>query len=230
MSGPGEEKRMSEHYQHYEPFHMTVHTRSLPYPLKPGIWMWSAFNEEKALHFNGYLLETAAHTGVIVDPVLDELDPQAVLNAFAPLPKPTAIWLTNRDHERASSRFSKHFGIPVFSHEADANLFEIKPDRTFKDGEVLDGGWQVIHLENQKSPGESVFYHADRRLLLLGDAMIGKPTGYLCMLPDEKYADKAKAKEGLARLRELAVETVLVCDGDPITNAAQGLLRDVLRD
>ncbi len=214
---------------HYEPFHETVHERSLPHPLAEGIWMWSIFNEERVLHFNGYLVKTEDNRGVIIDPVCDEMDPRAVLAAFEPLPQPTAIWLTNRDHERAAQLFKAHFQIPVLAPEEDARLLDVAPDRIFRDGETLDGGWQVIGLQSQKSPGESALYHPERRLLILGDALIGKPMRYLSMLPAEKYADAEKARLGLQRLAALDVEAVLPCDGDPVFYDACNILRDTIR-
>lgn len=215
--------------QHYEIKHATVHERSLPHLVTNGIWMWSVFNEEKVLNFNGYLVKTGENQSVIIDPVCDELDPIAVLNAFQPLPKPTAIWLTNRDHERASRQFKERFNIPVIASESDGALMEGRPDRHFRHEEELEGGWRVIELCEQKSPGEVAFYEPQRRLLLVGDALIGKPTGRLSMLPADKYADIRAARQGLQCLGELEVEAVLPCDGDPVFFDAQSLLRDAIR-
>jgi hypothetical protein len=50
-------------------------------------------------------------------------------------------------------------------------------------------------------------------VLILGDALIGKPPGALSLLPPEKFADPERARTGAARLAELDVDVVLVGDG-----------------
>jgi glyoxylase-like metal-dependent hydrolase (beta-lactamase superfamily II) len=151
-----------------------------------------------------------------------------VLESFAPLPKPGFIVLTNRDHERSAQQFKDAFRIPVYIHQQDAPLVSIAVDRAFQGGDLLPGGWQVIHLENQKSPGESALYNAETRILILGDALIGKPFQHLSMLPDEKYASKQEAVEGLKGLLVLDVKAVLPGDGDPVMLDASRLLSDAL--
>jgi glyoxylase-like metal-dependent hydrolase (beta-lactamase superfamily II) len=88
---------------------------------------------------------------------------------------------------------------------------ELKPTKTFNDGELLPGGIWVIHLQDQKSPGESaLFLQQGKGVLIVGDALIGKPPGGLSLLPAEKYADAAKAKAGLRRLLKYQFDAVLM--------------------
>lgn len=219
---------MMEHqepYQRYKPARFALHERSFPHKVTDGIWMWSVFSEEKEIDFNGYLVQTGENEAFIVDPPCagDE-----VLESFGPLPKPQLIVITNRDHERKAQEFKEAFRIPVTAPKEDAPLMDIPVDKVFEDGDSLPGGWQVIHLENQKSPGESALYHAERRILILGDALIGKPYQRLSLLPDDKYESKAAAIEGLKRLLPLDVKIVLPGDGDPIMLNAASLLADAL--
>ncbi len=216
---------MTDTYQHYQAMHDALHERNFPHKVMDGIWMWSVFSEEKEMHFNGYLIQTADQAAFIVDPPCAGSD---VLPGFTPLPPPQFIVITNRDHERAAEEFGKHFEIPVLTPEDDAPLMTLKPDGLMRDGDVLPGGWQVIHLPHQKSPGESALYLPERQILILGDALIGKPLQHLSMLPDDKYCDKAKAAEGLQRLRAFKVKTVLPGDGDPIMLNAESLIADAL--
>lgn len=203
----------------------TLHERNFPHAVTEGIWMWSVFSEEKDLDFNGYLVQTGPDTGFIVDPPCAG---PAVLDGFASLPKPEIIIITNRDHERAVADFRKHFNIMAYAPDADAKAMEFAPDCTYQDGHMFPGGWQAIHLPGQKSPGESALYNAERKMLILGDALIGKPFQQLSMLPADKYANKQDAVEGLQRLTGLDVKAVLVCDGDPIFLNADALLADAL--
>jgi len=105
----------------------------------------------------------------------------------------------------------------------------VKPDKTYKDGELLTGGIWAIQLSDQKAPGESaLFIQQGKGILIVGDALIGKPPGSVGMLPAEKYADAAKAKEGLKRLLKYNFDTLLVGDGASIMTGAKPVVEKFL--
>jgi glyoxylase-like metal-dependent hydrolase (beta-lactamase superfamily II) len=214
-----------EPYQRYQPTHHALHERNFPHRLIDDIWMWSVFSEEKEIDFNGYLVQLDEGRAFLVDPPC--AGPE-VLESFQPLPAPQFIVLTNRDHERCAQAFKDAFRIPVYAPENDAPLMSIAVDRVFRDGDMLPGGWQVIHLENQKSPGESALYSLEKRILILGDALVGKPFQCLSMLPGDKYADKNLAREGLKRLQGQDVKAVLPGDGDPVMLNAASLIQEAI--
>lgn len=216
---------MPQDYQHYKATHQALHDRCFPHRLMAGVWMWSVYSEEKEMDFNGYLVETIPGQGFIVDPPCGGPE---VLEAFVSLPRASCVILTNRDHERSSELFRKHFNIPVYAPDKDAPLLEHAPDQTYRDGESLIGGWQAFQLNDQKSPGECVLYHAEHRIVILGDALIGKSTFHLSMLPAEKYHSKRDALQGLQRLRSLDVKTVLCCDGDPVLQNGSAIIAEAL--
>jgi glyoxylase-like metal-dependent hydrolase (beta-lactamase superfamily II) len=117
----------------------------------------------------------------------------------------------------------------LFLPEADAPQMDLKPTRTFKDGELLPGGIWVIHLLDQKSAGESaLFIQQGKGVLIVGDALIGKPPGALTMLPEEKYHDVVKAKEGLRRLLKYNFDAMLVGDGTSIMTGAKAAVEKAL--
>lgn len=214
-----------EPYQRYGQKTYALHERNFPHRLVDDIWMWSVFSEEKEMDFNGYLVQIDDDTSFIVDPPC--AGPE-VLESFQPLPKPQFIVVTNRDHERSAQAFKEALRIPIYASEQDAPLMSLTVDRVFQDGDTLPGGWQVIHLPDQKSPGEVALYSLEKRILILGDALIGKPFQFLSMLPDDKYASKSLAKEGLKRLLSLDVKAVLPGDGDPVMLNADSLLAEAL--
>jgi len=191
-------------------------------PLLPDIWIWSVFSEEKGFYFNGYTVQTPNGL-LIIDPPSATED---VLEALHQIGEPTLVVVTNRDHERTSHLFRQHFHIPVIAHELDAPLLVEKPERTFKAGDDIVGGFQVVHLDHQKSPGESALYSKSKGLLIMGDALIGHPAGALSMLPAEKYADPQRAYESLKQLADLhpGLSTLLTGDGEPILENAQDAL------
>jgi len=206
------------------PFHV-VHERDLPHRIKNGVWMWSVFQEKTDLYYNGYLVATDANRSFIVDPPCAGPD---TLNGFTPLPKPEFIFLTNANHERAAAEFRERFQIPVYVHEADAPLLSLKPDFTVQDGQELANDWTVIHLPEQKTPGECALYSAKEQTVILGDALLGMPLQQLS-LPSEKPRHPDVALFALQkRLGNLQVQAVLVGAGDPVLLEAGSMLKDAL--
>lgn len=191
----------------------------------PGIWQWSWFSEEKKLDFNGLFLTIGEHR-ILVDPppmAAEELT-QAKRGGQVDY-----ILITNRDHEREAVALQKEFHCQVWVPEVDAPQMTVKPDKTYKDGELLAGGLWAIQLSDQKAPGESaLFIQQGKGILIVGDALIGKPPGAVAMLPPEKYADAAKAKEGLKRLLKYNFDTLLVGDGASILTGAKPVIEKFL--
>ena len=176
----------------------------------PGMWQWSWFSEEKQLDFNGLFLMVGEHK-ILVDPPPMTAGASTFIRRNGPV---DYVVVTNRDHAREAASCQAEFKCQLQIPDADAAQMELTPTRTYKDGELLPGGIWVIHLKDQKSPGESALFIPQRPgVLILGDALIGKPAGAVSMLPAEKYADAAKAKDGLRRLLKYNFESLLVGDG-----------------
>lgn len=191
-----------------------------------GIWQWSWFSEEKQINFNGLFMTVGEHR-ILVDP------PPMAPEDLAQCRRGGAvdyILLTNRDHTREAATLKKDLECQLFVPEADAPEMELQIDKTYKDGELLPGGLWAVQLSDQKSRGESVLYlQQGKGILIVGDALIGKPAGGLRMLPPEKYADVAKAREGLGRLLKYTFDTVLVGDGDSIMTGAKQVVEHALQ-
>jgi glyoxylase-like metal-dependent hydrolase (beta-lactamase superfamily II) len=194
-------------------------------PILPGIWQWSWFSEEKQLNFNGVFLTVGEHK-IVVDPPPVTAEASTLIRRQGQV---DYIIVTNRDHAREAAACQKDFRCQLFVPEADAPQMDLQPSKTFKDGELLPGGIWVIHLQDQKSPGESaLFLQQGRGVLIVGDALIGKPPGALSLLPAEKYPDAAKAKAGLRRLLKYQFDAVLVGDGASILSGAKAAVEEAV--
>jgi glyoxylase-like metal-dependent hydrolase (beta-lactamase superfamily II) len=194
--------------------------------LFPGIWQWSWFCEEKQLDFNGLFLTVGEHK-ILVDPPPMSGEAHAVILRNGPV---DYIIVTNRDHAREAARYQDEFRCQLHVPEADAPQMDVKPTKTYKDGELLAGGIWVIQLKDQKSPGESaLFIQQGKGVLIVGDALIGKPAGSFSLLPAEKYADIGKAQEGLRRLLKYKFDSLLVGDGASILSDAKQAVERSLR-
>ena len=193
--------------------------------LLPGIWQWSWFSEEKQLNFNGLFLTVGEHR-IVVDPPPLTGEASALIRRQGQL---DYIIVTNRDHVREAAACQADFRCQLQVPDADAPQMDLKPTKTFKDGELLPGGIWVIHLQDQKSPGESaLFVQQGRGVLIVGDALIGKPAGALSLLPEEKYADATKAKAGLRRLLKYQFDAILVGDGTSSLTGAKAAVERAL--
>ena len=204
---------------------------SIFHEIVPGIFTWSEFSDEKQLNFNGYYLVRNGESMIIDPPALnesgmDELEALVSKNSDCPL---KAIFLTNVHHDRNSEELKKKFSVPVYTHQKDAGLLDLSPDKTFADDESGFCGLKVIHLENQKSPGESAFLIPDIKVLIVGDALIGKIPGKVNLLPPEKYKDIQLAKESLRILLDHDFESLLVGDGECILKDARKAVADFLQ-
>lgn len=192
----------------------------------PDIWQWSWFSEEKQLDFNGLFLMVGEHK-ILIDPPPMTAEARAVVRRHEPV---DYIIVTNRDHIREAAVYQAELRCQLWVPEADASQMEVKPTKTYKDGELLPGGIWAIHLKDQKSPGESsLFLERGRGLLIVGDALIGKPSGSVRMLPVDKYADVERAKEGLSRLLKYNFESLLVGDGASILVGGKQQVEQLLR-
>jgi hypothetical protein len=186
--------------------------------LLPGIWQWSWFSEEKQLDFNGLFLGIGEHK-IVVDPPPMTAEASTVIRRQGGL---DYILVTNRDHAREAAAYQTEFRCQLYVPDSDAAQMDVKPTKTFRDGELLPGGIWVIHLQDQKSTGESaLFIPQGKGTLIVGDALIGKPAGSVSLLPAEKYADREKAKEGLRRLLKYHFDVLLVGDGASILHGAK---------
>ena len=190
----------------------------------PGIHTWSWFSEEKGIDFNGFLVRGEGESVVVDPPPSTDED----LRQMEQLGPPQAILITNCHHLRKSREIAAHFGIPIRIHEADAPLVDPPLEETFQAGDAFPAGLQAIRVPDSKSPGETALHVPWAGTLILGDALIGKPAGSLSLLPDSKFADPGKAREGLRRFLEVPFRTILVGDGAPILDRGMEALQEFL--
>ena len=187
-----------------------------------GVYQWSWFSEEKQLDFNGHFIVFDAERLLVDPPPLSDED-RAFLQRQGRI---STIVLTNRDHVREAGRYRTLFQAQVLAPAQDAPLMEITVDGTFTHGDRLAGDLLVIHVPDSKSPGESaLLLERNGGVLILGDALIGKPPGALSLLPPDKFADLAKAKAGVRGLLGYAFDTVLVGDGASIPTGGKEVIR-----
>jgi glyoxylase-like metal-dependent hydrolase (beta-lactamase superfamily II) len=139
------------------------------------------------------------------------------------------IVLTNRNHVRRAALVRDRTGAPVTIHPADAAHARsqgVTIDGTLAAGDRL-GPFMVVGVPG-KSPGEVALHWPARRLLVVGDAVIGHPPGRLSLLREKVMDDPARLRESVRGLAALDVDVLLPGDGEPIVGGAGERLRELV--
>jgi glyoxylase-like metal-dependent hydrolase (beta-lactamase superfamily II) len=192
--------------------------------LLPGIFSWPWFSERHGYDFNGTLV-LQPDGNLCIDPVeggaevLDRLGKEGVAR----------ILLTNRNHVRAANQVRERTGAEVAIHPADAAYAReqgARIDRELREGERV-GSFEVVPVPG-KSPGEVALFDAARRLLVVGDAVIGNPPGRLSLLPERVMDDPPRLRASLRELLRLDFDCILVGDGVPLLAGARDRLAELV--
>jgi glyoxylase-like metal-dependent hydrolase (beta-lactamase superfamily II) len=186
----------------------------------PGILTWPWFSARHGYDFNGWLVSDPAGN-VCIDPVemTDEVLEEIAREGVA------RVALTNRNHFRASMRVRERTKARIAIHPADAAFAREKG--TTVDDELGPGqriGPFVAVDAHGKSPGEVALHWPERRILVVGDACVGKPPGECALLPDAVLDDKPALIQSLRRLAKLDFDSLLLGDGAPIPQGGRAAL------
>ena len=190
----------------------------------PGILLWPWLSERHGYDFNGTLV-LHGDGNLCIDPVEP---PDEVLERLAK-EGVSRILLTNRNHARAANRVRERTGARTSIHPADAEYARGQGavvDAELAIGESV-GPFTVVGVPG-KSPGEIAFHDPVRRLLVVGDAVIGNPPGRLSLLRERVMDDPARLRASVRRLLELDFDAILVGDGVSIRSGAREQLAELV--
>jgi glyoxylase-like metal-dependent hydrolase (beta-lactamase superfamily II) len=190
----------------------------------PGIFTWAWHSKPHGYDFHGTLVLDPAGN-LCIDP------PECGEDVLARLAREgiERIVITNRNHTRAANRVHERTGAGVWIHTWDADYAReqgVGIDETLEFGERV-GPFRVVDVHG-KSPGEIALHDARRRLLVVGDAVIGNPPGRLSLLPERVLDDPKQLRASLRRLLELDFDALLVGDGVPILEGAHARLEELV--
>ena len=186
-----------------------------------GIFTWPWFSEPHGYDFNGYLV-CHVDGNLCIDPVdpgeegMDELARLGVAQ----------ILLTNRNHSRAANGVRARTGARTAIHPDDAPHARgqgTEPDDSLNAGDSI-GPLKVVAIPG-KSPGEVAFHWLERRILVVGDAVIGNPPGRCGLLPERVMDEPPRLRDSVRALLDLDFDTLLVGDGVSILEGAKDRLR-----
>lgn len=190
----------------------------------PAVYTWPWFSQPHGYNFNGWLVR---HPGgnLCIDPV----EPTAETLAELARQGVSRILLTNRNHVRAANQVRTRTGARTAIHPDDATY--ARGQNAELDGELHVGekiGPLVVVGVPGKSPGEVALHWPERRLLFVGDSVIGNPPGRCNLLPERVMDDPARLRASVKQLLELDFDALLVGDGEPILQDAKERLRELV--
>ena len=190
----------------------------------PDIFTWSRFSDPHGYDFNGYLIRQAG-ANLCIDPVQPgEVDLAEIERIGA-----ATILLTNRNHSRAANLVRERTGARILVHPDDAP--HARSQGAIIDGELRAGeriGPLSVAPAPGKSPGEVVLHWPERRLLFVGDAVIGNPPGQCGLLREKVMDDPERLRRSVRGLLDLDFDALLFGDGVPILRGAKARLAELV--
>jgi glyoxylase-like metal-dependent hydrolase (beta-lactamase superfamily II) len=190
-----------------------------------GIFSWPWFSEPHGYNFNGHFIRHA-DGNLCVDPVEPSEEDMAEMARQGI----ARILITNRNHSRAANKIRARTGARTAIHPADAP--HARSEGAELDDELKAGdkvGPFVVVGAPGKSPGEVVLHWPERKILLVGDAVVGDPPGKCKLLPDKVVDDPPRFRESARGLLALDFDALLVGDGVPILQSAKERLRELIQ-
>jgi glyoxylase-like metal-dependent hydrolase (beta-lactamase superfamily II) len=182
-----------------------------------GIFTWPWFSEPHGYNFNGHFIRHAGGN-LCIDPVEPTENDLAELAGYGV----ARILLTNRNHSRAANKVRARTGARTAIHAADAAHARSEGaelDDELQIGEKI-GPLSVIGADG-KSPGEVVLHWPERKILIVGDVVVGDPPGRCKLLPEKVVDDLPRLRESVRSLLSLDFDILLPGDGEPILQSAK---------
>ncbi|MDB5107160.1 MAG: uncharacterized protein JWM69_101 [Candidatus Binatus sp.] len=188
------------------------------------IMTWSWFSEPHGYNFNGFLISDSSGN-VCIDPVepgdevLRELTRRGV----------SRIVISNRNHVRAANQVRTSTGARVSIDPADTDYARSQGAQV--DDELQAGakvGPLTVVAVPGKSPGEVAFHWPERKLLIVGDAVISNPPGKLSLLREKVMDDPARLRNSVRDLFDLDFDTILAGDGVSVVRDAKQRLQELV--
>ena len=185
---------------------------------------WSWFSTPHGYNFNGLLI-SHPQGNICIDPVdASAADLEEIVHA-----RPTRVLLTNRNHVRAANQLRERTGARVAIHPADAPYARGQSaviDDELRVGERV-GPLTVVAVPG-KSPGEIALHWPERKILIVGDAVIGNPPGRCSLLREAVLDDPPRLRESVRKLLAIDFDTLLFGDGVSIMSGAKDRLRELV--
>jgi hypothetical protein len=195
--------------------------------LLPGIHHWTAYYDSIGERVHSYYVQAA---GALIDPMV----PEEGMDAFAGLPTPQQVILTNRLHFRHSARFRDAFGCVVRASEPGMHHLAPRGVERFGFGDEVAPGITALEI-GVLCPDETALLIADGGAIAIADSIMHPRGGPLGFVSDPLLGeDPAAIKRGLReRFRDLLTrdfDALLFAHGEPIPRNGKTALREFVAE
>ena len=140
----------------------------------------------------------------------------------------TKILLTNRNHSRAANVVRTRTDAKTLIHRDDAAHAEARARKSTVNFPRVNGSvpWRSSPFPVNPPRGGTPW--PERRLLIVGDAVIGNPPGQCGLLREKVMDDPAHLKASVRKLLDLEFDTLLLGDGVSILHDAKARLKELV--
>lgn len=186
-----------------------------------GIYHWRIHNSAIGGGISSSHAVVEGVGSILIDPV------RLADEALAELPRPSAIVLTAKCHQRAAWRYRAQFGAPVWL-PADAPPADAEPDRRYEDGDTLPGGLLAIRTPGPEWPHYSFLLEREPGVLFCSDLISNGGSAELRFVPAEYHEDPAETRRSVERLLEVPFAILCLDHGAPISHDPKEAMQRLL--
>jgi metallo-beta-lactamase superfamily protein len=190
-------------------------------PVIEGVWHWSVANSAIGGATSSSQALALDDGCVLIDPIrLDD-------GELGSLPRPSAIVLTAKCHQRSAWRYRSTFGAEVWAPDG-APAMDEEPDRRYAEGDVVPGGLRAIRTPGPEPVHFCLLREDAPRILFCSDLLMGDGDGGLAFVPGQFHDDPAETRRSVERLAELEFDVLCLDHGRPVTTDPHGAIAALL--
>jgi hypothetical protein len=186
-----------------------------------GVWHWRISNAAIGGAISSSQAVADGDDLVLVDPI--RLAP----DALAALPRPTAICLTAKCHQRSAWGYQAEFGAPVWAPEGTVPM-DGEPDHRYREGDRLPGGLLAVRTPGPEWVHYSFLLERDDGVIFCSDLLGRRPGGELDFIPLQFHDDPAETRRSVERLGDMPFAVLCLDHGEPIVADPKGAIRRLL--
>jgi glyoxylase-like metal-dependent hydrolase (beta-lactamase superfamily II) len=185
----------------------------------------------------GYALKTDSGDVVLVDPP----DPGDGLNTLERFGRPTHIFVTFRDHDRAVVKLADHFGARIWIPKGTGETSVARFDEEYDEQSALPGGLKALSMP-AVGYGEHALYGTVRgkKVAFIGDAVFNderlpwpvdkfilpRNRGQLRRKASYRGGNTPEAMVQVRKLLDLDLDAALFSHGQPVGENARAVLKE----
>jgi glyoxylase-like metal-dependent hydrolase (beta-lactamase superfamily II) len=185
-----------------------------------GVWHWSVHDDRIDFVSSSHAVTTDEGV-VLIDPMPLRAD------ALAELGTVSAICLTSGSHQRASWRYRRDHGAPVYAPALAQTLAE-EPEERYGDGDRLPGGLLAVFTPGAGTTQHALLLERDGGIAFTSDLFVHSRRGGIRFVPARYMHDPEQAHRSARKLLELSFAVLCMGHGEPVLDDPKGAIEAAL--